>query len=171
MEALQRIVPLQNVTDLRLSVMYSSWEEVIETLLWFPNLITLSAVSTSRSPRAFDSTRESANFRTLASQNILRHFQLENCTNALDLAVICELFPLLESLTVRVEERHAETIINTMFLNNNNNNNDRARHLHSIYLIVVDLRYFQKIIDFIRERQVVAGFYYSLSDHEVHLWR
>lgn len=164
---LERIVSLTNLTCLQVLMFPIPWDELMKILLETPNLVTLVAVFFTISLAGLNTYRESANFRTVASSNIIREFTIGRIRSETEAEFIRDLFPRLKILNIGRVTHRPTALMRTLL----SNRGERACHLHSVSAKIDCARYLNQIPKLTGEGHVFAGFSYKVSSDQLHLWR
>ena len=122
-DGLNRIISLQQLTNLTLQCHHFPFEKLLELLHYTPHLHTLGLRSVSICPTSSTCMQKNSLFRTLSDTNLIINLTIDNEITSKEFQYLSALFPRLESLTLQFERANWKPIL--LFVLSKANKNTR----------------------------------------------
>jgi hypothetical protein len=163
----KRIIPLQNITELKITHHQFSFDKLLEMLLSTPNLVTLTVTSITVNSTDYKSIQKSEKFQSISNGNIIRNLTLVYVTRVQEVKLIFTLCPRVQSFTIEGRTHPIGRIIRFLF----SKNNVTTRYLTLLSISIKYERSLKRILSLNREGQLLADCFVKADRNHAYLWR
>ena len=163
---LNRIVPLQQLKKLVIEYCEMTFEQIVHLLRFTPNLLTLKIFLLSINRRNIKAFEESEHFRTVATNNRIKHFEIiDRCTYEY-IQMLVHLFPRMEHFQVAIRRKEIRPILHYLLSKNHNH----PRHLFFLCISSLPKVCLQEANIIIRVEGLLEQFWMKYVNRVLYLW-
>lgn len=163
---LNGIIPLNQISTISLKCTHVPFVNLIELLLYMPNVCTLKFETMPLYGNSTDFIRDKAVFRLVANQNKITTVVFKQRCTLEKIRLLVDLCPRIENLSIKLHARDLQSI--SQFLLENNNMN--SGHLYSLCILSANAIWKERLAELIQSKTLIHNYMIEYISSNLYLW-
>lgn len=166
-DALRRTICVTHLQKLTFVSHYLNFNELLDVLLYAPNIHTLSVIGFSTNAKEISTLRKSEKFRLISEQNKIKHIIIKDYS-LMVIKMLIDLCPRLQHLCFDRQEKCFVEIAHYLLLKNTRKYSDISSL--SVCSFLLDSNLIKKVDTVVKSKKHIDDYSLKIFPYEFYMW-